>query len=106
MPIWGEIMKTRTWRCVLSAGVALALIADAAWATSSVRFNYQAKLTDSGGAPRQGSHTLFFSLWDGGTSVTVDSGTLLYTETTFLPITNGLVSHAVGTGTTGSPLTE
>src|SRR5262245_13848937 len=44
------------------------LVCQSAFALQPVRFNYQAKLTAQNGAPISGSHTVFLSLWDGGTS--------------------------------------
>lgn len=64
------------------------------------RFNYQARLTDNAGYPLSGPHTIFFALYRGGTDS--GGGTLVYSESAVLDITDGMVNHAVGTGT---PLT-
>lgn len=63
------------------------------------RFNYQARLTDSGNNPLNGSHTLFFSIYQGGTSGSAGSGLLVYKESKGSLISDGLVSHEVGSGT-------
>ena len=64
-----------------------------------VRFNYQAKLSDTSGAPLTGSHTVHFKLYSGGSAGAADSGALVYSETAVLDATNGVVNHAVGSGT-------
>src|SRR5205085_10415067 len=63
------------------------------------RFNYQARLTDSGGAPLSGLHTLYFSLYAGGDANTSASGVLQSSEFAVLNIEGGIVNHTVGTGT-------
>src|ERR1043166_3166673 len=63
------------------------------------RFNYQAKLSDSSGAPLQGLHTLTVRIYQGGDATTANSGKKVYEETVTPNIANGIVSHAVGTGT-------
>ncbi|MBX7245044.1 MAG: hypothetical protein K1X53_06075 [Candidatus Sumerlaeaceae bacterium] len=72
------------------------------------RFNYQAKLTDSGGAPLTGAHTLYFSLFQGGSLGVADSGTLVFKESAAISIVNGVASHSVGTGSniTGGALSK
>src|SRR5947207_3061486 len=77
---------------VLLAAAALGFCAQPA------TFNYQAKLTDSGGVPLQGSHTLFFSIYEGGDANAAGSGARAYAESAVVTATNGVVSHAVGTG--------
>lgn len=70
------------------------------------RFNYQAKLTDSGGIPLSGSHAFFFSVYQGGSAGAANSGTLVFKESVSKQVADGIVSHAVGTGsniTGGSP---
>jgi N-acetylneuraminic acid mutarotase len=64
-----------------------------------VRFNYQGRLSDSGGAPLSGSHTIHFKLFSGGSAAAADSGSLVYYETAVVTAANGGVTHAVGSGT-------
>src|SRR4051812_35496775 len=75
------------------------IMAAGAFATQPVRFNYQARLTDGSGTALQGAHTLYLSLWDGGTSVAASSGTERFAETATVTITGGVVNYAVGSGT-------
>ena len=91
-------MKSR-----FSSVVILAFWTSCTWAAQPAEFNFQAKLTDSNGAPLQGSHTLFFKLSRGSDELTADGGTLLFSEDTSANITNGIVNHAVGTGANKSP---
>lgn len=79
--------------CLLMLSIALS-----AWSAQPPRFNYQAKLTDSGGAPIFGVHTIFFSLFQGGDAVTAGSGTLVFKESKSLTLAAGLLNHTVGTG--------
>lgn len=96
------------------AGVAVlvlvvTLISIGAFATQPVQFNYQAKLTDSNGAPLEGTHTFYFSIWSPGNINVPDGGTLRYSETVSLNAANGIINHAVGTGdhtAFGSPLDD
>lgn len=62
------------------------------------RYNYQGRLTDGNGSPLQGTHTVFFSLYRGGSAVSAGSGTLLFKESASLVVENGVANHAVGTG--------
>ena len=63
------------------------------------RFNYQARLTDSGGVPLSGNQTLFLSLYSGGTAGSAGSGTLVYKESASAAAVDGVVSHPLGSGT-------
>jgi len=63
------------------------------------RFNYQARLTDSGGAPLSGNQTLYLSLYSGGTAGSAGSGTLVYKESASVTAVDGVVSHPLGGGT-------
>src|SRR5206468_3265736 len=65
----------------------------------SPNFNYQVKLTDGSGAPLTGTHTIFFSLFQGGTSETAESGSVLYRENAAIGLVDGIADHTVGTGT-------
>ena len=69
-----------------------------ALATQPVRFNYQARLTDSGGAPLQGLHTLFVTIWSPGNVNTPNGGVQRYGETATVTAVNGVVNHVVGSG--------
>ena len=80
--------------------VLLLCAAATALGSQPATFNYQSKLTDSGGAPLQGVHTMFFSIYEGGDANTAGSGALAYSESASVIASNGIVSHAVGTGTT------
>lgn len=77
-------------------------------AAQPIQFHYQAKLTNAAGTPLQGSHDLYFSVWEGGTTADANSGMLLYSETATFVVSGGVVNHTVGTGTQTSagPLTE
>lgn len=79
--------------------VALALACSGAFASIPVRFNYQARLTDSGGTPLTGTHNVAFAIYSGGSSDVADSGDLLYSEAAVIQVTNGVINHIVGTGT-------
>lgn len=70
--------------------------------------NYQAKLAGAGGGLLQGSHSIYFSIWDGGTSNTANSGTQVFGESTSITVSNGIVNHVLGTGTDtfGNPLSS
>src|SRR5205823_1663055 len=73
------------------------------------RFNYQARLVDALNAPLQGAHILEASLWDGGTSLTANSGTKVYSEIANVTIVGGIVNFVVGTGDSSGgpgPLTD
>nr|ACS83711.1 Kelch-like ECH-associated protein 1 [uncultured bacterium AOCefta2] len=92
----------------LAAFAAGCNLTEVAHAAQPVRFNYQAKLSNSSGA-LQGLHTIYVGLWDGGTSGSAGSGTLVYSETAAVTASNGVVNHAVGTGNSSGgpgPLTE
>lgn len=67
-------------------------------AAQLTQFNYQAKLSSAAGTPLQGTHTLFLSLWDGGTSSVAGSGTQVYSETANVNASSGIINHAIGTG--------
>lgn len=61
------------------------------------RFNYQGRLTDASGIALAGAHTFYFSVYQGGTDS--GGGTLAYRESVSLVPEEGVVNHAVGTGT-------
>jgi hypothetical protein len=87
-------------RLILACGIlAVALGAQSAQPT---RFNYQARLTDAGGAPLSGIHDFYFSLYEGGNANTAGSGTLLFRELGRRKAMDGVVNHTMGTGTTQS----
>lgn len=67
-----------------------------------LQFNYQARLTDSGGAPLQGIHNAYFGIYQGGDSSTANSGANAYSETVAATVTNGILNQTVGTGTVTS----
>lgn len=98
----------RRSRFVAAIFVILVLVTAQTFATQPARFNYQAKLTNTSGVPLQGPHTLFLSLWEGGTSGAQDSGTKRFAETAAVTASDGIVNHAVGTGsnTFGGTLSE
>src|SRR5438093_251997 len=88
----------------VSVNVALVLmVSSLACSAQPPRFNYQAKLTDSGGVPLEGAHSLAFRIYQGGDAVTADLGTLMFEESVNLNLTGGIASHTVGTGTGQSP---
>jgi hypothetical protein len=62
------------------------------------RFNYQARLTDAGGAPLSGNHVIYFKLFHGGTATTPNSGANVYAESANINITAGVANHSVGSG--------
>jgi hypothetical protein len=79
-------------------------VSSALFAAEPASFNYQAKLTNASGIALTGSHTLYVSLYRGGTADSANSGEQLYGETiTVIPV-NGVVDFAVGNGvvTSGS----
>src|SRR5262245_50081860 len=86
---------------MVAASCALLVVSSlkGAGAAQPVRFNYQARLTDSSGAPLQGSHTLNITVWDGGTSGAANSGIFTFAETANVTLQDGIVNHTVGTGT-------
>jgi hypothetical protein len=92
-------------RLVIALAAAAALM-QPAWAVPP-RFHYQARLTDSGGAPINGAATLFVGIYQGGSAGTANSGTKMYEETAAVTASQGVVDHAVGGGTPtfGSALT-
>lgn len=68
--------------------------------TATPLINYQAKLTDSGGNPVSGTHTMYFSIYLAGNEMTSGSGTLQFSESASVgPIGGGVVNHAIGSGT-------
>ena len=73
----------------LACAWAFSLLAAAATAAQPARFNYQGLATDGDGAPLEGNHPVFFSLYRGGTAGGADSGTLLYRESTNLDLESG-----------------
>src|SRR5437016_37892 len=73
------------------------------WTAQPVRFNYQAKLTDSVGTPLTGMHDLTFWIYQGGTAGDIGSGTQQFKETASVNIQNGIVNHTVGTGIPAGP---
>lgn len=97
----------RPW-LMAAMSIMVLLVEGGGYATQPPRFNYQAMLKDTSGVPLQGAHTLFLSLWDGGTSGVANSGTQRFAETAAVTASNGVVSHPVGTGTNtfGGALTE
>src|SRR5438874_1113551 len=97
----GNLLFLQTEVPVLS--LVLVLIGASAFGAQPLRFNYQAKLSDTIGTPLQGQHNLFVTLWDGGTSGTANSGTSVYAETAAVTVTNGIANHTVGTGTPSGP---
>lgn len=62
------------------------------------RFNYQAKLTTATGQPLQGTHSMYFSLYAGGSPVAADDGTLLFKESASVDVSDGVANHSIGTG--------
>ena len=92
-------MSTRTGRLgFLASGILLLMTARAPGAPPA-RFNYQARLTDSQGAPLKGDHTLHLTLYHGGSAGSADSGVAVFAETALVTAVDGGVAHAVGTGT-------
>ncbi|MBX7244611.1 MAG: hypothetical protein K1X53_03880 [Candidatus Sumerlaeaceae bacterium] len=89
-------MRTILICAILAFGVITSSVSEAA---QPARFNYQAKLTDSGGLPLNGVHTLTIRLYQGGTAGSANSGTQVYQETATPTFTNGVANHVVGTGT-------
>jgi hypothetical protein len=75
------------------------LCSTAALAAPPERFNYQARLTDGAGAPLDGPQTLILGIYHGGTAGAANSGTKVYEETASVTANKGVVSHAVGSGT-------
>lgn len=69
----------------------LATLALGAYAEAPQRFNYQARLTDPSGIPLTGTHSCTFSIYSAPTG-----GTLLFTETASLSISDGVANHPVG----------
>lgn len=67
------------------------------------RFNYQAQLTDAGGSPLMGSHSCVFRIYEGGTLNGANSGALKYEEGASLNVSEGMVTHAIGTGVPNGP---
>ncbi|MDH3792946.1 MAG: right-handed parallel beta-helix repeat-containing protein, partial [Rhodospirillales bacterium] len=61
--------------------------------------SYQGSLTDSAGNPVSGSFDITFSLYDAATA-----GSLLWTETQTVTVTNGAFNAVFGTNTGGNPL--
>ena len=78
--------------------LALVLSAVCVFATQPVQFNYQARLTDPGGAPLQGAHTLYVTIWSPGGVNTPNGGVQRYGETAAVTTVDGIVNHVVGTG--------
>lgn len=78
--------------------VVFAGLAGLAMAAQPVPFNYQVKLTDSGGSPLSGAHNIVFTLFKDGSTTDSGSGTPVYSEQQSFNISNGLVNHTVGTG--------
>ena len=86
-------------RIILYATVWLGLIA-AGWAQPPTLMHYQGRLTNTSGTPLTTAQTLYFSLWQGGTAGTANSGTQLYRERkTITPDANGVFEHQIGSGT-------
>lgn len=94
-------------RCLRAGFWVLVVMSSIAAMGQPPRFNFQARLTDSGGVPLSGAHALLFRLYRGGDAGTADSGSLLFEETVNTSLANGIVNHAVGTGSgqTQGPLT-
>lgn len=84
--------------------VVLAILPCTAPAAQPPRFNYQALLTDAEGAPLEGNHSINLRLYEGGAAQTPDSGTLRYEENTAKLLDDGILNHAVGTGTPVGPV--
>jgi hypothetical protein len=78
--------------------ISAALWATCATAAQPVGFNYQARLRDASGAPLTGLHTLYFALFQGGDANTSSSGAKTFAESDSESLTDGIVSHTVGTG--------
>lgn len=74
------------------------LLVACAFAVQPARFNYQAKLSDSSGVPLQGNHTIYFSIFAGGSRTIVGSGANVYSEYASVPAAAGVVNHVIGTG--------
>jgi hypothetical protein len=65
-------------------------------ATQPVRFNYQARIVDSNNVALNGTHSLTFKIFQGGTATTADSGTPIFTETVMVTLSNGVASVPLG----------
>jgi N-acetylneuraminic acid mutarotase len=89
----------RPGRCGAIVALVLVLGSGTGFATPPIRFNYQTRLTDASGSPLQGGHTLFVGVWEGGTAGAANSGTLKYSESAVVTLSDGVASHAVGSGT-------
>lgn len=83
-------------------GLVLTVSATSVLAVQQPHFNYQARLTDSFGAPLSGVHLIYYSLYDGGDANTANSGASVYAENASSNISGGIVNHTVGTGTATS----
>jgi hypothetical protein len=74
------------------------IVAAAVCAAPPVRINYQARLTDASGTPLQGEHSMYFTIYLGGDADTI-TGLQVYTESATVTARDGIVNHAVGSGT-------
>lgn len=63
------------------------------------RFNYQGQLKSKTGALLQGTQTLYFGIYEGGSASVANSGTKIYEESAVVEAVDGVVSHPVGSGT-------
>jgi hypothetical protein len=98
--------KGRYFMFLRQSGMVLLLMAGVAVSSAAVtplRFNYQGKLADAAGNPLSGNHTLFFSLWQGGSAGASNTGTKVFEEQAVVNIINGVASHPVGGGTSQLP---
>src|SRR5262245_58091416 len=68
--------------------------------------SYQARLTDSHGAPLAGTHTMYFSIYQGGDAATAGTGTLQFSESSSVALTDGIAFCSIGSGANlfGGPL--
>jgi hypothetical protein len=76
----------------------LAILPALLCAARPAHFHYHAILTDSGGVPLTGSHTIFVSLFQGGDASIANSGANVYSESVSANLTDGLFNHSVGSG--------
>jgi hypothetical protein len=99
-PVPGEIyIMNRNFAALCVLGV-LALFSRIGHAAADVyTFNYQAKLTSATGDPLEGSHTFYFRIIQGGSAGDPLSGNIIYAETASVAAADGVVNHAIGSGT-------
>ncbi len=94
----------KTRRMIGLALLALLLVSQTSWAVNAAPslINYQARLTNAGGTPLNGTHSLTFRIYD-----VASGGTAIWSEThSSVTVTDGFLSVLLGGAPSPNPIDE